>query len=121
MRAKITVTDDSGQTFEGECDLVPEVRRDGTPRTRPAPPPAADTRQGTAEETAIDLAEIVRLVKNSDEAEAIERNILNRSSQVGRTLLPLYIVREYLKNAFGLLSGEISKDLDRSWGTRFDV
>ena len=57
----------------------------------------------------LDYAEIVNLVKDCDEAEEIESQILDRSSQVNRTLLPLYIVYEYLENYSGLTSGEISK------------
>lgn len=57
----------------------------------------------------LDLTEIVNLVKDCPEAEAIETQILVRTSQVDRTLLPLYIVHEHLDNAFGLTSGEISK------------
>lgn len=56
-----------------------------------------------------DLSQIVNLAKNCDEAEDIERQILDRASQVDRTLLPLYLVHEHLENAFGLSSGEVSK------------
>lgn len=56
-----------------------------------------------------DLNEIVNLVKNCDEAEALEKKILDRASQVDRTLLPLYIVHEHMRNKFGLTSGEISR------------
>ncbi|HSA59162.1 MAG TPA: hypothetical protein VLJ37_05700, partial [bacterium] len=55
------------------------------------------------------LSEIVNLAKNCDGAENIESQILDRASQVDRTLLPLYIVHEHLGNAFGLSSGEINK------------
>jgi hypothetical protein len=55
------------------------------------------------------LNQIVALVKECDEAEAIESQILDRAAQVDRTLLPIYIVHEYLGNAFGLTSGEVSK------------
>lgn len=55
------------------------------------------------------LAEIVNLTKTCDEAENIETQILDRASQVDRTLLPLYIVHEHLKNQFGLSSGDVSK------------
>jgi hypothetical protein len=55
------------------------------------------------------LNQIVTLVKNCDEAEAIESQILDRAAQVDRTLLPIYIVHEHLDNAFGLTSGEVSK------------
>jgi hypothetical protein len=56
-----------------------------------------------------DLNEIVNLVKNCDEAEAIEKNILDRASTVDRVLLPLYVVHEHQANELGLTSGEISK------------
>ena len=56
-----------------------------------------------------DLNEIVNFVKNCEEAEAIEKNVLDRTSQVDRTLLPLYVVHTYKGNRFGLTSGEISK------------
>jgi hypothetical protein len=56
-----------------------------------------------------DLNQIVTLVKNCDEAEAIESQILDRTAQVDRTLLALYIVHEHLENAFGLTSGEVNK------------
>jgi len=56
-----------------------------------------------------DLSEIVTFVKDCDEAEAIESQILDRAAQVDRTLLPIYIVHEYLDNAFGLTSGEVNK------------
>ena len=56
-----------------------------------------------------DLSQSVNLAKTCDEAEDIEREILDRVSQVDRTLLPLYIVHQHLKNEFGLTSGEVSK------------
>jgi hypothetical protein len=56
-----------------------------------------------------DLNEIVTLAKDCDEAEAIETQILDRTAQVDRTLLALYIVHEYLDNGFGLTSGEVKK------------
>lgn len=84
---------------------------------KPAPAAKKQTRKVTAkiaaersvEKSAVDLAEIVNLAKDCDEADSIEKQILDRSSQVDRTLLPLYIVHEYLGNAFGLTSGEVSK------------
>ncbi|CAN0493717.1 unnamed protein product, partial [Phaeothamnion confervicola] len=57
----------------------------------------------------LDLADIVNLIRNSDEAEKIETAILDRTSQVNRILLPLYIVHEEMGNAFGLTSGDISR------------
>jgi hypothetical protein len=57
----------------------------------------------------IDISEVVNLVKSCEEAEQIETQILDRTSQVDRTLLPLYIVHEHLDNSHGLTSGDISR------------
>lgn len=56
-----------------------------------------------------DFSKIVNLVKNCDEAESIENKILDKASQVNRTLLPLYIVHEHMDNAVALTSGDINK------------
>jgi len=58
-----------------------------------------------------DLSKIVNLVKSCDEAELIEKNILDRSSQVDRVLLPLYITYHYLKDLMPLTTGDIVKVL----------
>ncbi|MDY6948270.1 MAG: hypothetical protein SXG53_21390 [Pseudomonadota bacterium] len=55
------------------------------------------------------LAQIANIVKTCEEAEAIEEKILDKTSQVDRTLLPLYIVHDYFKNEHGLTSGDINK------------
>jgi hypothetical protein len=55
------------------------------------------------------IAKIVNEIKQCDEAEDIEKNILDRSSRVDKILLPLYIVHQYMDNSIGLQSGEISK------------
>jgi hypothetical protein len=55
------------------------------------------------------LAEIINLIKNCDEADAIETHILDRTSQVNRILLPLYILHEHMDNRFALSSGDIKK------------
>ena len=58
-----------------------------------------------------DLTEIINLIKNCDEAEVIEVNILDKVARVNRTLLPLYIVHKYLDNTHGLTSKEVSQIL----------
>lgn len=70
--------------------------------------PSKDMGNDTGESD-LALSQIVNLVKSCDEAEAIEKNILDRTSQVDRTLLPLYIVHKHLANARGLSSGDVSK------------
>lgn len=87
-----------------------ESTRSSPVKKKPAKRGAVATPKSTEKpEDSIDYAQIVNLVKTCEEAEAIEKQILNRDSQVDRTLLPLYIVNQYLDNGFGLTSGEISK------------
>ncbi len=64
--------------------------------------------KGDAGDT-FDLSEIINQIRDCDEAEVIEAKILDKVGQVNRILLPLYIVHEYLDNAHGLTSGEVSK------------
>ncbi len=54
-----------------------------------------------------DLAEVVNLIKSCDEAEAIEKEILDRTSEVNRVLLPLYIAHKYLDGKFGITTVDI--------------
>ena len=56
----------------------------------------------------VDMMEIINLIKTCEEAEAIEKQILDRTSEVNRVLLPLYIIHEHLKNAYGLSPTEIA-------------
>jgi hypothetical protein len=57
----------------------------------------------------VGLSQVVNQIKSCDESENIENNILDQTSVVNRTLLPLYIVHEYFDNSIGLTTGEISK------------
>ena len=71
---------------------------------------AAGPKEARADDdTQVDIAGIVNTTKTCDEAENIETRILDRTSQVDRILLPLYIVHEHYDNAFGLTSGHVSK------------
>jgi hypothetical protein len=57
----------------------------------------------------IDIIELVNLIRTCDESDAIERHILDKTSELNRVLLPLYVVHEYKDNKFGLTSGDIEK------------
>jgi len=111
VHASLTLPNGTTVNIDGNPDEVKKLLDfyGAKPKEPEKPPQPGPSRREVGQETAADLTEIVRLVKDCDEAEAIERNVLNRSSQVDRTLLPLYIVHEYLSNAFSLSSGEISK------------
>lgn len=65
----------------------------------------------------IDLNEVVNLIKSCDEAEAIEKHVLDAVSVVNRTLLPLYIVHEHMDMKAGLSSGDIEA-VTRDLGVR---
>lgn len=95
------------RTEKPEKDRSPSrSKRRRSSATTSAPAPGAPI--GNAADTP-NLSAIVNLTKTCDEAEDIETQILDRASQVDRTLLPLYVVHEHLENRFGLSSGEVSK------------
>jgi hypothetical protein len=70
--------------------------------------PAAASKRADEPGTRPSVAEIVNLIKSCDAAERIEAAILDKSSQLDRTLLPLYTVREHFPDASGVTTGEIS-------------
>jgi hypothetical protein len=123
-KAALTLPNGTVVQIEGSTEEVKEFldfyRKTGTPHMPGGPVRSKGGGKATRAKrkverpaaegnAATNLTEIVNHVKNCDEAEKIERQILDRSSQVDRTLLPLYVVHEYLGNAFGLSSGEIAK------------
>jgi hypothetical protein len=69
----------------------------------------AQSKAASGTEPKVDLVDIVNIIRTCDEAEAIEKNILNKTNVTSRVLMPLWIVHDYKENAFGLTSGEISK------------
>src|SRR5690606_22455224 len=91
--------------YEGgknQSSAPPKKRKTKGSGSKKSPSPKPDASDG------VDITEIVNLVKSCDEAEDIEERILDRSSQVDRVLLPLYIVHEYLDNAYALSSGDVT-------------
>lgn len=55
------------------------------------------------------IAHIVNQIKSCPEAEDIEKNILEKTHEANRVLLPLYVIHEYMGNAFGITTIEISR------------
>lgn len=124
VKASLRLTNGTQVTLEGNADEVHRLL--GLYGGNPGAPLHSDeagkplakpkSRGGKSSETTtpnteqvLNLIAIANKVKECDEAEEIEKRILDRSSQVDRTLLPLYIVHEYFPGAHGLTSGEISK------------
>lgn len=56
----------------------------------------------------ISIHEIVKHIKDCDEADDIETRILDTISQVNRILLPLFVVQKHLGAKQGLTTGDIS-------------
>lgn len=62
----------------------------------------------------VSINEIVRHIKDCDQAADIESRILDTTSQVNRILLPLFVMQKLIGRKLGLTTGEISavtKDL----------
>lgn len=123
-KATITLTNGTEVVIEGSPEEVQQLLEfySGEPiasgsRSKKVAGKKTNTKKTTAKKRqtkgadtpTVDHAEIVNLVKTCDEAEKIEENILDRTAVVDRTLLPLYIVHEYLGNALALTSGDVNK------------
>ena len=63
----------------------------------------------STEDESVDIMQIIEVIRNCDEAEIIETQVLDKTGQVNRILLPLFIVHEHFDNAFSLSSGDISR------------
>lgn len=104
-------TDDVAKllAFYGGAEVQKPESQKASPRTRVV---ARPTKEDKAEDAPIH--EIVKHVKDCDEADDIESRILDTTSQVNRILLPLYVVQKHMGSSHGLTTGDISsvtKDL----------
>lgn len=61
------------------------------------------------EESKARIREIVKQVRTIDDAQRIERYILDSTNQVNRALLPLFIVQKYMNDEFALSAAEIAE------------
>ena len=73
--------------------------------------PQGKSKQAVKRQEPPDISEIVNALKESEDAEQIEVNVLDRSSQVDRILLPLYIIHKDFPMCPGLNSAEIARVL----------
>ena len=85
-----------------------QVKVEDRARSGYVPPPPPD-----GEEVEPDIARIAAIVRDCDEAEAIEKKVLDERGVPNRVLLPLYILNKYLPNTMGLTSGDIEKITDQ--------
>src|SRR5688572_3591500 len=83
------------------------------PLKQPAytPPPAgrpADQAEGGGGDEEPDVARIVAIIRDCDEAEVIERKVLDKRDVLNRVLLCLWIVNKYVSPTMGLTSGDVA-------------
>ena len=120
VKANFKLPDGTSVTIDGateEVERVLSLYRGDRPVSARQPPITrrqagagqADVSSDAPAAQDLNLGEIVNLVKTCEEAELIERRILDGTSAMARTLLPLYIVHEHLDGQYGLTSGDISK------------
>jgi hypothetical protein len=116
-KASMTLPDGTTVQIEGSADEIQKIISLHKPIDSPLKnlqkpkPKISKPRQDAESESSFDLMEIVNHIKNCDEAESIEKNILDRTSQVDRILLPLFIMKAYINEKMGLTSGDISRVL----------
>lgn len=119
-KAQLTLPNGTVVEIEGSIEEVKELLEfyagaggggSAAPRKKAAKKSARKkaAAKDVVESDALNLTDIVNEVKSCDEAENIEARILDKSSQVDRTLLPIYIVHEYFDNQHGLSSGDVNK------------
>lgn len=122
-KASLTLRNGTTVTIEGTAmevrdlltfyDSAPKASLPDPSRTASAASvslkPRSPSKDEQDPEKPVDLMAIVNHIKSCDEAEDMEKNILDRIDQLPRVLLPLYIVYEHMSNMTGLTSGEISR------------
>lgn len=119
-KASITLTNGTVVQIEGSTEEVRELLEfygaagSGTPaaskkKAAKKTPRKKASAAPSDEPKSVDITAIVNLVKSCEEAEDVEVRILDKASQVNRTLLPLYMVHEYLEDDHALSSGDINK------------
>jgi hypothetical protein len=112
---KATITRKSGATvtIDGtptEVHKLLQLHDEDRPVSRGTTSPKADTEMEPTEATPNRdaIPQIVNMIRSCDDAERIEKQILDKSNVANRCLLPLYIVHQHFNNAFGLTTGQIS-------------
>ena len=101
--------------FHSRSTAVPEAPRQPTyapaPQPRDTDPPDAGGVGGGDEEP--DVARIVAVIRDCDEAEAIERKVLDKRDVLNRVLLCLWVVNRHISQSMGLTSGDVERITDQ--------
>jgi len=92
-----------GSSSPPPADPAPRLKRKKTTKKK-----SGTTKTNLDTDSSPDIATIIQTIKDCNEAESIEITVLDKTGQVNRILLPLFIVHEHMGNAYGLTSGEVS-------------
>ena len=94
----------SASASKGRSGAAPKTKKNRTSKRS-----RASTSTAASDDDKIDHGAIVHALKECDEYESIEEQILDRTSQVDRALLPLYVAQEYVDEKLSLTSGDVAK------------
>src|SRR5262245_56577908 len=72
------------------ADHVGRAKGPVTPTGKPASPPYTSTEPGGGEDEQPDIARIVAIIKDCDEAEAIAKRVLDRTDMLNNVLLCMW-------------------------------
>ena len=116
-KADVTLPSGAKISIEGSTEEVQQLLQmyseggSRQPRKRtPAKTAAAKkSTTSTPKVPSIDAARVVNAMKDSDDWDAIEKNILDKSDRLPRVLLPLYAIKTYLKEDQELTSGDVNR------------
>jgi hypothetical protein len=124
-KANISLPDGTKIELDGSLEELQALtehlhsRSAAAPQPRPAAhvPPAAqrpaDTAEGGDGDDEPDIARIVAIIRDCDEAETIEKKVLDKRDVMNRVLLCLWIVQKYVSQTMGLTSGDAEKITDQ--------
>ncbi|MFA5958844.1 MAG: hypothetical protein WC811_19950 [Hyphomicrobium sp.] len=117
-KANITLTNGTTIEIEGTLEEIQQLsdhlgrKNSVVPTARPMN--SKDALVPSADDSEVpDIASIVSIVKDCEEAERIELVVLDRPDVLNRVLLCLWVVNRYVSPTMGLTSGDIEKITDQ--------
>jgi hypothetical protein len=117
-KATITLSNGTIITIDGSLDEVDRLIKiyksdNSTNSTAEAKKPSLKSEEKkvrtNSAKTHVDILKIINTMRECDQAENIEKYILDKSNELNRVLLPLYVMAKYHNDETGLTTSEISK------------
>ncbi len=118
-KADVTLPSGAKISIEGSTEEVQELLQIYTeggsksPVEKPSSRKASTKRPSGAaaspKASSVDAARVVNAMKDSDDWDAIEKNVLDKRDRLPRVLMPLYAVKAYLNEDLELTSGDVHR------------